>query len=123
MSISLVSNSGNEETDQEYEDDEDNECDGVFESTPKFGAKALDALLLFNLIIFFVVEVGERYDDEAQQSVEAVERIVHDLQSEEDVFDAFGSGPVLLRTEGGRGRGGDQGDIDWQQQDRCKEGC
>lgn len=88
-----------EEANQEESNDEDDEGNGVLEGAPDALAGRLFSMLCRVLVVFLVVEVGKGHDDQAEQGVERVERVVDNLQGVDDVVDLVGRGPVLLLAQ------------------------
>jgi hypothetical protein len=90
---------GHEEADEEQSDNEHDEGDGVLECAPDALAGSLLSILGRVLVVLLVQEVGEGHDEQAQQGVERVQRVVDDLQGVDDVVDLVGRGPVLFLAE------------------------
>ena len=90
---------GNEKADQENGHDKDEEGNGVLESTPDALSSRLFSVLGGILVTLLVPEVGERNDEQAENSIERVECVVHYAQSIDDAVDLFWRSPVLLATE------------------------
>ncbi|CRK18528.1 hypothetical protein BN1708_012373 [Verticillium longisporum] len=120
--LGVVAGGGHEEADEEEDQDERHKDSRVLEGADETGGKGSGALLVFDLVVLLVEEVGEGDDEETQQGVEAVERVVDDAKRLEHVVDATFGGPVLLDAEGGRGRGRHEGNVDRQQEDGGEQG-
>ena len=120
--VSSLLGDWDEEADQEQDKTDGNEDDGVFESAPESAAEGLGAILGGHLVVFLVPEVGEGHDEQAEDSVKAVEGVVDDVELEKYVVDSIRSGPVFLCPEFDIGGGGDQRHIDWEQQHGGQEG-
>jgi hypothetical protein len=110
--ISRLLSNWDEEADQEQDHADGNEDDGVLECAPQSAAEGLGAVLGGHLIVFFIPEVGEWHDEQAENSIQAVEGVVDNLELEEDVVDSIWSSPVLLGSELDIGGGRDQRHID-----------
>ncbi|CRK33933.1 hypothetical protein BN1708_006202, partial [Verticillium longisporum] len=90
--LGIVAGGGHEEADEEEDQHESHKDSCVLEGADKTGGKGSGSLLVFDLVVLLVEEVGEGDDEETQQGVEAVERVVDDAKRLEDVVDAtFGS--------------------------------
>ena len=112
--ISRLLGNWDEEADQEQDDTDGNEDDSVLECAPQSAAEGLGAILGGHLVVFLIPEVGEWHDEQTEDSIQAVESVVDDLELEEDVVHSVWSGPVLLGSELDVGGGGDQRHIDRQ---------
>lgn len=110
--ISSLLGNWDKEADQEQDDADSNEDDGVLEGAPESAAKSLGAVLGGHLVVFLIPEVGEWHDEQAEDSIQAVEGVVDDLELEEDVVDSIRSGPIFLCSELDIGGRGDQRHID-----------
>ena len=115
MVISGLLGNWDEETDQEQNEADSNEHNGVLESAPESATQCLGAVLGGHLVVFFVPEVGEWHDEQAEYGIQAVERVVDHLELEEDVVNSIRSCPVFLRAKLDVGGGGDQRHIDRKQ--------
>jgi hypothetical protein len=114
--ISSLLGNRDKEADQEQDEADGNEDNGVLESTPESAAQGLGAIFGGHLIVLFIPEVGEWYDEQAKHSIQAVESVVDNLELEEDVVYSIRSGPVFLCSELDVGGGRDQRHIDRKQQ-------
>ena len=48
------------------------------------------------LVVFLVPEVGEGHNEQTEQRIKRIERIVDNLEGADDAVDLFWRGPVLL---------------------------
>ena len=79
MSI-LAVNDRYEEAHEEYDYDQEDESNGVFECSPESLPECLDSIIGVYLVVFLVPEICERTDYEAENRVEAIQGIVNNLQ-------------------------------------------
>lgn len=123
MVLRAVASSRDKESEQEENDDEGDEEEGVLDRRPEAAGQRATLFLDLDLIIFFMPEIGKGDDNQAQQSIEAIQAIVDDLECEEDAVDAFGGSPVFLGAESRRASRGDESDIDGEEQDGSEQRC
>lgn len=112
---------GDEEANQEQDDDESNESDCVLERSPQSASEGLSALIGGDLVVFFIPEIGEGDNEQAEQRVQAVQSVVDNLELKQDIVDGIGCGPVLLPSQAASGCRRDQSDIDRHEQDGSQE--
>lgn len=87
---------GHEEANQEDGNNEDQEGDGVLEGAPDALARRLLAMFGRVLVVFLVPEVGEGYNNQAEERIKRVERVVDNFEGADNAVDLFWCGPVLL---------------------------
>jgi hypothetical protein len=113
---------GNEEAYKEDGDDEDEETERPLDGAANALAGRLLAVLGGILVVFLIPEVGERDDEQAEDGIERVERVVYNAQGVDDAVDLVWRSPVLLAAQAGSGRGRDEGNVDGNEQDGGQQG-
>ena len=122
MLISRLLRHGDEEANQEQDDDQQQECNRVFERSPQPGPHRLRAFFRRHLVTLFIPEVREGYHQQAQHRIQAVESVVDDLQLQEDVIHRIRLRPVLLAPQLPTCRRRDEGNVDRHEEDGSEEG-
>ena len=96
---------GHEEADKEDGHDKDEEANRPLEGAANALSRRLLSVLGGILVVFLVPEVGKGDDEQTEDCIERVQRVVDDAQRVYDAVDLVRRGPVLLATEAGSGRG------------------
>ena len=120
MALCLLRN-GDEEAYEEQYDGEQDEDDGVLESSPEAASGRLAALVARNFVVLFVPEVGEGHDEQAEHGIQTVQGVVDNLELEQDVVDGVRGGPVFLSPTLAVASGRDQSDVDGHQEYGCQQ--
>jgi hypothetical protein len=87
---------GHEEANEEDGNHKKEEACSPLERAANALASRLLSVLGRILVVFLVPEVGKGNDEQAENSIERVERVVYDAKGVDDALDLLRRGPILL---------------------------
>src|SRR5690349_15465350 len=90
---------GNEEANEEYGDDEEDEDECVPQRAPESRSERLRPLLLSNLIIFLVPEICEGNNQQTEERIEGVEKVVDNAESVRNIVHFVLVRPILASAQ------------------------
>lgn len=107
-----VTSNWNEEADEEQGHAQKHKDESIFQCSPEASAECLRAVFLSGFVVFFVPEVSEGDDQQAEHRVDGVKSIVDNLQCFDNPVNFILTGPVLSATKSRASSTRDKSNVD-----------
>ena len=122
MSTSPILRHRHEEANQEQDHDQQDEGDRILERPPESLPQRLPPLFRIHLIVLLVPKVRERHHKQHKEGIQRVKEVIHNLDLLVDPVHRVLRCPFFPAAEFGGGRGGDESDIDGEEEEGREEG-